>query len=70
MTVENILNDEDRIEKIEDKLEIIFPKFDEDNFVLRFELVKKNKKSEDKKSNKKEENKESTDDKKEKVEET
>ena len=47
MTVENILNDEDRIEKIEDKLEIIFPKFDEDNFVLRFELVKKNKKSED-----------------------
>lgn len=41
--VENILNEEDRIEKIQAKLEIIFPKYEAEFFILKYELLKKEK---------------------------
>lgn len=44
--IENIINEEDRLEKIEDKLEIIFPRYNSDDFVLRYEIIKKEKKKE------------------------
>jgi len=44
--VENIINEEDRIEKIEDRLEVIFPRYNSDNFVLRYEILKKDRKKE------------------------
>ena len=44
--VENIINEEDRIEKIEDRLEVIFPRYNSDDFVLRYEILKKDRKKE------------------------
>lgn len=44
--IENILNEEDRIEKIEDRLEVIFPRYNSDDFVLRYEVLKKDRKKE------------------------
>ena len=44
--VENIINEEDRIEKIEDRLEVIFPRYDSNDFVLRYEILKKDRKKE------------------------
>ena len=34
--VENIINEEDRLEKLEDRLEVIFPRYNSDDFVLRY----------------------------------
>ena len=44
--IENILNEEDRKEKLEDRLEIVFPRYNSDDFVLRYEIYKKEKKRE------------------------
>ena len=44
--VENIINEEDRKEKIEDRLDVIFPRYNSDDFVLRYEILKKDKKKE------------------------
>ena len=44
--VENIISEEDRIEKIEDRLEVIFPRYNSDDFVLRYEILKKDRKKE------------------------
>ena len=44
--VENIINEEDRIEKLEDILEVIFPRYNSDDFVLRYEILKKDRKKE------------------------
>ena len=44
--IENVLNEEDRKEKLEDRLEIIFPRYNSDDFVLRYEILKKEKKRE------------------------
>ena len=44
--IENILNEEDRKEKLEDRLEIVFPRYNSDDFVLRYEILKKDKKRE------------------------
>lgn len=44
--IENVLNEEDRKEKLEDRLEIVFPKYNSDDFVLRYEIYKKEKKRE------------------------
>ena len=44
--VENIINEEDRKEKIEDRLEVIFPRYNSDDFVLRYEILKKDRKKE------------------------
>lgn len=44
--IENVINEEDRKEKLEDRLEIIFPRYNSDNFVLRYEILKKEKKRE------------------------
>ena len=44
--VENIINEEDRIEKLEDRLEVIFPRYNSDDFVLRYEIIKKDRKKE------------------------
>jgi len=44
--IENIINEEDRIEKIEDRLEVIFPRYNSDDFVLRYEILKKDRKKE------------------------
>ena len=44
--IENIINKEDRIEKIEDRLEVIFPRYNSDDFVLRYEILKKDRKKE------------------------
>ena len=44
--IENVLNDEDRKEKLEDRLEIVFPRYNSDDFVLRYEILKKDKKRE------------------------
>ncbi|MDC7955991.1 PilN domain-containing protein [Fusobacterium simiae] len=44
--VESIINEEDRIEKIEDRLEVIFPRYNSDDFVLRYEIIKKDRKKE------------------------
>lgn len=44
--VENVINEEDRKEKLEDRLEIIFPRYNSDDFVLRYEILKKEKKRE------------------------
>lgn len=44
--VENIINEEDRTEKIEDRLEVIFPRYNSDDFVLRYEILKKDSKKE------------------------
>ena len=44
--VENIINEEDRIEKLEDRLEVIFPRYNSDDFVLRYEILKKDRKKE------------------------
>ena len=44
--VENIINEEDRIEKVEDRLEVIFPRYNSDDFVLRYEILKKDRKKE------------------------
>ena len=44
--VENIINEEDRIEKIEDRLDVIFPRYNSEDFVLRYEILKKDRKKE------------------------
>lgn len=44
--VENIINEEDRLEKLEDRLEVIFPRYNSDDFVLRYEIIKKDRKKE------------------------
>lgn len=44
--IENVLNEEDRKEKLEDRLEIVFPRYNSDDFVLRYEIYKKKKKRE------------------------
>ena len=44
--IENVLNEEDRKEKLEDRLEIVFPRYSSDDFVLRYEILKKDKKRE------------------------
>ena len=44
--IENVLNEEDRKEKLEDRLEIVFPRYNSDDFVLRYEILKKDKKKE------------------------
>ena len=44
--IENVLNEEDRREKLEDRLEIVFPRYNSDDFVLRYEILKKDKKRE------------------------
>ena len=44
--IENVLNEEDRREKLEDRLEIVFPRCNSDDFVLRYEILKKDKKRE------------------------
>ena len=44
--IENVLNEEDRKEKLEDRLEIVFPRYNSDDFVLRYEIIKKDKKRE------------------------
>ena len=44
--IENVLNEEDRKEKLEDRLEIVFPRYNSDDFVLRYEILKKEKKRE------------------------
>ena len=44
--VENIINEEDRIEKLEDRLEVIFPRYNSDDFELRYEILKKDRKKE------------------------
>ena len=44
--IENVLNEEDRKEKLEDRLEIVFPRYNSDDFVLRYEILKKYKKRE------------------------
>lgn len=42
--VENIINEEDRLEKLEDRLEVIFPRYNSDDFVLKYEILKKDRK--------------------------
>ena len=44
--IENVLNEEDRKEKLEDRLEIVFPRYNSDDFALRYEIYKKEKKRE------------------------
>ena len=44
--IENVLNEEDKKEKLEDRLEIVFPRYNSDDFVLRYEILKKEKKRE------------------------
>lgn len=44
--IENVINEENRKEKLEDRLEIIFPRYNSDDFVLRYEILKKEKKRE------------------------
>lgn len=44
--VENIINEEDRLEKLGDRLEVIFPRYNSDDFVLRYEIIKKDRKKE------------------------
>ena len=44
--IENVLNEEDKKEKLEDRLEIVFPRYNSDDFVLRYEILKKDKKRE------------------------
>ena len=44
--IENVLNEEDRKEKLEERLEIVFPRYNSDDFVLRYEILKKDKKRE------------------------
>ena len=44
--IENVLNEEDRKEKLEDRLEIVFSRYNSDDFVLRYEIYKKEKKRE------------------------
>lgn len=44
--IENVINEEDRKEKLEDRLEIVFPRYNSDDFVLRYEIIKKDKKRE------------------------
>ena len=44
--IENVINEEDRREKLEDRLEIVFPRYNSDDFVLRYEIYKKEKKRE------------------------
>lgn len=44
--IENVINEEDRKEKLEDRLEIVFPRYNSDDFVLRYEILKKDKKRE------------------------
>lgn len=44
--IENPLNDEDRKEKIEDKLEIMYPKYNDEDYILNYEIISKDKKSE------------------------
>lgn len=44
--IENVINEEDRKEKLEDRLEIIFPRYNSDDFVLRYKILKKEKKRE------------------------
>ena len=44
--IENIINEEDRKEKIEDRLDVIFPRYNLEDFVLRYEILKKDRKKE------------------------
>ena len=44
--IENIINEEDRKEKIEDRLDVIFPRYNSEDFVLRYEILKKDRKKE------------------------
>ena len=44
--IENVINEEDKKEKLEDRLEIVFPRYNSDDFVLRYEILKKEKKRE------------------------
>ena len=45
--VENIINEEDRLEKLGDRLEVIFPRYNSDDyFVLKYEILKKDRKKE------------------------
>ena len=44
--IDNVLNEEDRKEKLEDRLEIVFPRYNSDDFILRYEIYKKEKKRE------------------------
>ncbi|MDY4010077.1 MAG: fimbrial assembly protein [Fusobacterium gastrosuis] len=46
LKIDNIINQEDRISKIEEHLEIHFPRYNSSNFVLRYEYLEKNKNSE------------------------
>lgn len=46
MEIENIINAEDREEKIKERLEIIFPKYNEENYILKYEILEKNKTAE------------------------
>lgn len=45
--IQNVINEEDRLERIKDNLEIIFPKYEEESFELRYELSKEHKKEEE-----------------------
>ena len=42
--IENIINEEDRKEKIEHRLDVIFPRYNLEDFVLRYEILKKDRK--------------------------
>ena len=44
--IENVINEEDKKEKLEDRLEIVFSRYNSDDFVLRYEILKKEKKRE------------------------
>ena len=46
LKAENIINEEDRKEKIEDRLDVIFARYNSDDFVLRYEILKKDRKKE------------------------
>ncbi|MDO4690587.1 MAG: fimbrial assembly protein [Fusobacterium sp.] len=43
VNVENIINEEDRLLKIQDYLEIVFPQYNSSDFILRYEFLKKEK---------------------------
>lgn len=45
--LENSVNNEDRLEKIEDRLENIFPKYNSEDFILNYEYIKKDENNEE-----------------------
>lgn len=46
LKIENVINEEDRILKIEEHLEIIFPKYNSSDFILNYEFLSKNEEEE------------------------